>query len=108
MTSTTVDALKNLYIAMGGEAAAVADLNVIPDVINAIAELGAIKASGALSVNELGDVKISSTNKLLLHSNDDIVIRADNALGLTAVGSELQLRSTSGIYANDKEVVTQD
>jgi hypothetical protein len=38
MTSTTVDALKALYVALGGTAADVADLTLIPDVINAIAE----------------------------------------------------------------------
>lgn len=38
MTSTTVDALKALYVALGGTASDVADLNVIPDVINKIAQ----------------------------------------------------------------------
>lgn len=37
MTNTTVDALKNLYVALGGTASDVSDLVVIPDVINAIA-----------------------------------------------------------------------
>lgn len=37
MTSTTLDALKNLYVAHGGNASDVADLTVIPDVINALA-----------------------------------------------------------------------
>jgi hypothetical protein len=36
MTSTTVDALKALYVALGGTAADVADLTLIPDVINAL------------------------------------------------------------------------
>ena len=36
---TTVDALKNLYVALGGEAADVADIVLIPDMINAIADL---------------------------------------------------------------------
>ena len=38
MASTTVDALKALYVALGGSASDVADLNVIPDVINKIAQ----------------------------------------------------------------------
>lgn len=38
MASTTVDALKALYVALGGSASDVADLNVIPDVINEIAQ----------------------------------------------------------------------
>lgn len=36
---TTVDALKRLYVALGGSAEDVADLVIIPDVINAIADL---------------------------------------------------------------------
>lgn len=35
----TLDALRNLYVALGGEAEAVADLVTIPELINAIAEL---------------------------------------------------------------------
>lgn len=34
---TTVDALKALYVALGGTAADVADIVLIPDMINAIA-----------------------------------------------------------------------
>lgn len=37
MTSTTVEALKNLYVAQGGSYEDVAELSLIPDVINAIA-----------------------------------------------------------------------
>lgn len=35
----TVDALRALYVAMGGDAADVASLTLIPDLINAIAAL---------------------------------------------------------------------
>lgn len=35
---TTVIALRNLYVALGGTASDVADLVIIPDLINAIAE----------------------------------------------------------------------
>ena len=37
----TVDALKAVYVALGGNAADVADLTLIPDVINAIATVAA-------------------------------------------------------------------
>lgn len=43
---TTVDALKNLYVALGGEAADVADITLIPDMINAIADLKANESEG--------------------------------------------------------------
>lgn len=35
----TIDALRNLYVALGGEAEAVENLVIIPDLINAIAAL---------------------------------------------------------------------
>ena len=42
----TVTALKALYVALGGEASAVATMTLIPDVVNAIAAL--FTASGGL------------------------------------------------------------
>lgn len=42
----TVDALKNLYDALGGTAADVADITLIPDMINAIAELKRAESDG--------------------------------------------------------------
>lgn len=36
---TTVEALQNLYVALGGEIADVENLVTIPDMINAIADL---------------------------------------------------------------------
>lgn len=41
---TTVDALKKLYIALGGNAADVANINIIPDMINALCNV--VPASG--------------------------------------------------------------
>lgn len=38
---TTVNALKNLYVALGGDADDVANINLIPDMINAIATVAA-------------------------------------------------------------------
>ena len=35
----TIEALKKLYVALGGEAADVASLTIIPDMINAISEI---------------------------------------------------------------------
>ena len=43
---TTVDALKNLYVALGGTAADVAEVVLIPDMINAIAALKAAENEG--------------------------------------------------------------
>lgn len=57
---TTVIALRNLYVALGGSSADVANLVIIPDLINAIATL---IASGA--TKELPKVTSSDNNKVL-------------------------------------------
>lgn len=36
--NTTIEALQNVFVALGGSAEAVADINLIPDMLNAIAE----------------------------------------------------------------------
>lgn len=48
----TIDALKKLYVALGGTAADVADVVLIPDMINAIAEQVASNATAAVSSDE--------------------------------------------------------
>lgn len=57
---TTVVALRNLYVALGGQAADVANLVIIPDLINAIATL---VSSGATA--ELPAVTASDNGKVL-------------------------------------------
>lgn len=52
---TTVDALKNLYVALGGEAADVADITLIPDMINALATVAATATAPELP-------KVTSSN----------------------------------------------
>ena len=58
---TTIIALRNLYVAMGGEAEDVANLSMIPDLINAIAEL---VASGA--TKELPTIRSIDEGKALM------------------------------------------
>lgn len=57
---TTVDALKALYAALGGTAADVANITLIPDMINAIATF--VAAGGAA---ELPKVSSSDNGKVL-------------------------------------------
>lgn len=57
---TTVEALKNLYAALGGTAADVADITLIPDMINALATY--IQQGGAA---ELPKVTSSDNGKVL-------------------------------------------
>ncbi len=58
--NTTVEALKGLYAALGGTAADVADITLIPDMINAIAEH--IGTGGA---RELPSVTADDNGKVL-------------------------------------------
>ena len=58
---TTIIALRSLYVALGGDAADVANLSLIPDLINAIA---ALITSGA--TKELPEVKIADNGKALV------------------------------------------
>ena len=56
----TITALQNLYVALGGTASDVADIVIIPDMINAIATL---VSSGATA--ELPKVTSSDNGKVL-------------------------------------------
>lgn len=56
----TIQALQNLYVAMGGTAANVANITIIPDMINAIA---ALITSGATA--ELPAVDADDNGKVL-------------------------------------------
>ena len=60
MTSNTITALKALYVACGGSAATVANLDKIPDLINALAD-----AITAGSMNELPAVTATDNGKVL-------------------------------------------
>lgn len=56
----TVDALKALYVALGGSAEDVADVNLIPDMINAIATVAA-----TATAPELPKVTTADNGKVL-------------------------------------------
>ena len=60
----TLDALRNLYVALGGTAADVADLVIIPDLINAIATQAAT-VTAAATAKELPDVTATDNDKVL-------------------------------------------
>lgn len=57
----TITALKNLYTALGGDAADVADMTIIPDVISAIAALMQSGGTGEL----LPEVTADDNGKVL-------------------------------------------
>ena len=60
----TVEALKGLYVALGGTASDVADVVFIPDMINAIAEVAAALTTAA-TTTELPAVTASDNGKVL-------------------------------------------
>ena len=61
---TTIVALRNLYVALGGTAADVANLVIIPDLINAIATQAAT-VTAAATTKELPSVSSTDNNKVL-------------------------------------------
>lgn len=60
----TVDALKVLYVALGGTASDVADITLIPDMINAIATVAETVATAA-GTSELPKVTASDNGDVL-------------------------------------------
>lgn len=74
----TVDALKNLYTALGGDASHVSEVTMIPDAINAIAGYVGIKDTSVMpakSSNEYWGTKVSA-----MQSN---IVVADGAISGT-------------------------
>ena len=61
---TNIIALGKLYVALGGNAADVANITLIPDMINAIATQAALVATAA-SATELPKVTSSDNGKVL-------------------------------------------
>lgn len=62
----TIQALKNLYVALGGDADDVANYNIIPEMINAIASLitaGGISTLPVVSASDNGKVLTVSDGK---------------------------------------------
>lgn len=60
----TITALQNLYVALGGTRADVADIVLIPDMINAIATQ-ATTVVAAANAKELPTVSATDNNKVL-------------------------------------------
>ena len=60
----TIDALKALYVALGGSSATVANMVIIPDLINAIATQAASVVAAA-NATELPKVTSSDNGKVL-------------------------------------------
>lgn len=60
----TLDALRNLYVALGGQAADVANLVIIPDLLNAIATQAAAVVTAA-NAAELPAVTAADNGKVL-------------------------------------------
>ena len=60
----TIDALKNLYVALGGDADDVAEITIIPDMINAIATVAATLRTAA-TTKELPAVTSSDNGSVL-------------------------------------------
>lgn len=97
--NTTVNALKGLYVVLGGNAEDVENITLIPDMITAFENIdgltAATKLSGVITKNALtGAVAVNSTSNLLL---DGAYVDIGNG-------------ETSEIYlhpAQDKDIIIQ-
>lgn len=72
----TVDALKALYVALGGTASDVANVTLIPDMINAIATVAATVKTAATTA-ELPAVDAEDNGKVLKVANGKWAIGTD-------------------------------
>lgn len=75
---TTIQALQTLYVALGGTATDVDDLNTIPEMVNAFASLDAIGAGGIVTKDNDGEVNIQSSNGLNLTATGSAIRISDN------------------------------
>lgn len=73
---TTVVALRNLYVALGGDADDVANLVIIPDLINAIATQAATVVTAA-NASELPAVTATDNGKVLKVVDGEWAVGAD-------------------------------
>lgn len=87
---TTVKALQNLYVALGGNAADVADMTVIPDVVDAI---GVLKIPAITVEAEEQSAKLFNVNVSSMQS-------ADTAVANGAITGTLA-NITTGVLARD-------
>lgn len=88
----TITALQNLYVALGGDAADVADVTIIPDMINAIAQIA--KSGGA----NLPPVSAADNGKALVVKNGDWGV--DSALpAVTVADNGMMLMVADGKWA---------
>lgn len=72
----TITALQNLYVALGGTASDVADITIIPDMINAIASVAGNIATSART-SELPAVTASDNGKVLKVENGAWTVGVD-------------------------------
>lgn len=72
----TLDALRKLYIALGGDSDDVAGLVIIPDLINAIATQAA-SALATASASELPEVDSEDNGKVLKVANGKWAVGTD-------------------------------
>jgi len=72
----TIDALKALYVALGGDAADVADLTIIPELIAAIAEK-VEDVTEAANAKELPEVSATDNGKVLKVADGKWAVGAD-------------------------------
>lgn len=102
---TTVDALKALYVLLGGSADDVENITLIPDMIQAYEGLSSLTAVGDIQTNSSGGVTIDSPHGFIVNTEYDIEINTNSAVYISGgsddnlnffTGKDIRLEAGSG------------
>ena len=101
----TIDALRALYVALGGTAADVADISIIPDMINAIAELKSATytlTNAMFAVVQVTRNGVALANGATLNDGDVLSISTSTESGTIKVNGETFI--SGGTYTVHSDV----
>lgn len=102
---TTIQALQTLYVALGGTATDVENLNTIPEMVSAFASLDAIGASGIVTKDN-DDVNMQSSNELNLTAGDTLNLTGLN-VDIRSTGSAIRISDDDFSNKTLKECIQQ-
>lgn len=103
---TTIQALQTLYVALGGTATDVENLNTIPEMVSAFASLDAIGASGIVTKDNDGEVNIQSSIGLNLTADDTLRLTG-SSFEICSTGSAIRISDDDFSNKTLKECIQQ-
>lgn len=95
---TTINALKGLYIVLGGNAEDVENISRIPDMVTAFENIdglaAATKLSSVISQSELAGTKVTDTAVTLKATASTVSLTGQTGINLTANTGDIYLRAS--------------